>query len=517
MSPKTRFHQRLGVQLGVTVAIVTGLAFAFTVTTVVRRARETLTRELTLRLLAKSRSLSLGAAAPLLRHDPELGLHALIRSALAETPDLVDLVILDANGRVQGHRDLLRVGTRLPPPPERRALAIPGLAGESVWLEGPHLVIESPIRHVDRNVGTLVLRASRDEIESTVWQAQAYLVSVGGLATLLTLLAVTGVVHLNLRPLGPLRRGVQRLGAGDLGTRVRVRSRNELGLFANLINSMAENLEKAQTDLVQKERLDRELEIARQLQSMLLPRVVQPAPGYELEAHYTPALEVSGDYYDVFALDEQHLALATADVSGKGIPGLVVMAMLRTTLRGLATPGRDPVDVLLAASRMLHHSMGRGMFVTCLYGVLDTRLHSFTYASAGQCPPAVFGRGGARYLPARGKPMGIFDEARFQESLQRHELSFAPGDGLLLYTDGLLETMNARGEQLGSPAVLQLLEGCSSTHAVVERLRRRVEAHRGAEPLSDDLTLLALQRLATAPPAAARAAGAVSAPREAPA
>jgi len=262
VSPRTRFHQRLGVQLGVTVALVTGLAFAFTVTTVVRRARETLTRELTLRLLAKSRSLSLGAAAPLLRHDPELGLHALICSALAETPDLIDLVILDANGRVQGHRDLLRVGTRLPPPPERRALVIPGLAGESVWLEGPHLVVESPIRHVDRNVGRLVLRASRDEIESTVWQAQAYLVSVGGLATLLTLLAVTGVVHLNLRPLGPLRRGVQRLGAGDLGTRVRVRSRNELGLFANLINSMAENLEKAQTDLVQKERLDRELEIA---------------------------------------------------------------------------------------------------------------------------------------------------------------------------------------------------------------------------------------------------------------
>jgi len=166
---------------------------------------------------------------------------------------------------------------------------------------------------------------------------------------------------------------------------------------------------------------------------------------------------------------------------------------------------------------MLRHSMGRGMFVTCLYGVLDTRLHSFTYASAGQCPPAVFGSGGARYLPARGKPMGIFDEARFQESLQRHELSFAPGDGLLLYTDGLLETMNARGEQLGSPAVLQLLEGCSSAHAAVERLRRRVEAHRGAEPPSDDLTLLALQRLATAPAAAAHAAGVVSAPREAPA
>ena len=505
MSREARFHQRLAVQIGFTVAMVTGLAFGFTVATVVQHERETLTRELTLRLLAKGRSLSLAAAGALLRRDPELGLHPLIRSALAETPDLVDLVVLDANGRIQGHRDLLRVGTVPPRPPERQAIAMRGLEAESVWVEGDALVIESPIRHLEQTIGTLVLRASRHEIETTVWRAQASLIATGALATLVTILAVVSVVHLNLRPLGALRREVQRLGAGDLGARVQVTSRNELGLFAHLVNSMAENLQAAQSELVHKMRLDRELEIARDLQSMLLPSAVQPAPGYRVDAHYTPALEVSGDYYDVVALDAQRLALVVADVSGKGIPGLVIMAMLRTTLRDLASQGREPVDVLVAASRMLRHSMRRGMFVTCLYGILDTRAHCFTYASAGHCPPAAFGSRAARYLSARGKPMGLFDDARFQDSLQQHTFTFAPGEGLLLYTDGLPETMNVAGEQLGPKAVLEHLEAWNPAGptSIVESLSRRVETHRGAESRSDDLTMLAVQRSTVIPPVGA--------------
>ncbi|HZL84806.1 MAG TPA: SpoIIE family protein phosphatase [Candidatus Krumholzibacteria bacterium] len=493
--PELRFHRRLAVQLGVTVALVTGFAFAFTFTSMVRRERETLTRELTLRLLDKSRSLSIGAVGPLLRHDPELGLHPLIRNALDETPDLVDLVVLDETRRIQGHRDLLRVGTIMPRGTSQ-VLPIPGLEGESVALEGSELVIEGPIRHLDRTIGWLVLRASRRDIETKVHRAQTYLVVVGTLATLLTILAVTGVVRINLRPLGPLRQGVERIGAGDLRQRVPVRSRNELGLFAHMVNTMAENLESAQATRIQKERLDRELEIARELQSMLLPDILRPAPGYSLEAHYVPALEVSGDYYDAFALDEHRLALAAADVSGKGIPGLVLMAMLRTTLRGLATADADPVDVLVAASRTLRPSMRTGMFVTCVYGVLDARSHSFAYASAGHCAPLSFGPSGVRSLPARGKPIGLFDEGFFRESLRRQQLSFGPGDGLLLYTDGLVEAMNRDGEQLGTHNVIRQAEAWNQRRSgsLIETLLQRLREHCGPVPPGDDLTLLALQR-----------------------
>ena len=116
--------QRLGVQLGFTVALVTSLVFGFTVWTEAQQGRETLTRELTLRLLSKSRSLALAAAAPLLTHDPELGLHPLVTRALAETPELVGLVVLDSRRRIQGTTDMQSVGAELPPRQCRRVALV---------------------------------------------------------------------------------------------------------------------------------------------------------------------------------------------------------------------------------------------------------------------------------------------------------------------------------------------------------------------------------------------------------
>lgn len=511
MRGSTRFHQRLGVQLGVTVALVTGLAFAVTITTVVREERATLTRELTLRLFTESRSLALGAARPLLRHDPELGLHPLIVRALEDTPDLVDLVVLDAQRRIQGHRDMLRVGTTLETPRNRVRVNVEGLEHESVWLDGDVLVIERPIQHLDQTVGWLVMNASRTGIDATVRAAQERLAMLGALGTLLAILAVTVLVRVNLHPLGALRRGVQQIGAGDLGSRIRVRSRNELGMLANLINTMAGNLEQAQSDLVEKERLDRELEIARELQSMLLPRVIQPAPGYALEAHYSPALEVSGDYYDVLPLDAHHLALVAADVSGKGVPGLVLMSMLRTMLRSLAVPERDPVDVLVAANQMLVDSMRAGMFITCFYGVLDSSAHTFTYTSAGHCAPITYGPRGVRTLPARGKPLGLFGTQELYGSLRPHRIAFEPGDGLFLYTDGLTEAMNDRMQMFGQESILRTLETWDpqSSDSLVETLVRGVRRHCGNVPESDDITMLALQRqeVGVAPPSPAERIG----------
>jgi sigma-B regulation protein RsbU (phosphoserine phosphatase) len=267
-------------------------------------------------------------------------------------------------------------------------------------------------------------------------------------------------------------------------------------MLASMVNSMAEGLEKVQGNLIQKERMDHELQIAHDLQFMLLPQNVKPASGYFLETHYTPALEVSGDYYDVFALDKDHVGLAVADVSGKGVPGLVIMSMLRTMLRSLAAPQRDPFDVLVAANRMLNESMKRGMFVTCQYGLLNTRKHTFHYASAGHCAPVVFGASKPRCVASQGKPIGLFPERVFLTSLTRHEFTLEPGDGLLLYTDGLVEAMNKDGAQLGYSAVFRCLrEWSQASHgSVVDMLCQRVAAHRGKLPPSDDLTMVALQR-----------------------
>jgi len=499
VSDQTRFHQRLSVQLSAAVALVTGLAFAFTVWFVASQERQTLTHELTLRLLSESRSLSLAASGPLLRHDPELGLHPLILKALEENADLSNLIVLDSRNVIQGHRDILRVGTTFELTQNGVALDIPLQPEEEAWVDlKGSVVLQQPIYHLDRRIGSLLLWASREGIERTVHAAQKRLILIAGSCTLLAILSVLALVNLNLAPLVSLRRGVQRLGDGDLTARVPVHARNELGMFAELVNSMASGLQKAQSKLIQKERLDHELRIARELQHMLLPRDIQSAAGYDIRSHYTPALEVSGDYYDVFPLSRSHLALVAADVSGKGVPGLVVMAMLRTGLRSLASASRKPEETLVLASRLLHGHMGRGMFVTVLYGVLDARTHQFSYVSAGHCPPLHFGSFGARYLPAGGKAVGMFPEQIFMASLKPRTLQLQPGDGLLLYTDGLIEAMNAHGEQLGGDAVRQALEGLAATPQapVNDALLGLVDTHRNGHTLSDDLTLLSFRRIA---------------------
>lgn len=494
---KVQFHGRLAVQLGLAVALVTGLGFATLGGFVVARERETLTREYTLRLLAEIRSLSLAAANPLLRHDPELELHPFVLKALAEAPDLVDVVVLDAEGRIQGHRDLQRVDTPYTAARARSAILLPHAdGGERAWLEDGDVVIEHPIAHLGRRIGTLVARASRAGIEATVAKAQQQLIVLGTLGTLVAIAVVLALVSLHLRALAALRSGVLRLGGGELSARVHVRARNELGLFADLVNSMASGLEKAQSKLIQKERLDRELEIARELQAMLLPHTSHTPGGYHVAAHYVPALEVSGDYYDVLRLDERHLGLVTADVSGKGVPGLVVMSMLRTALHALASSDKDPKQVLVEAARMLQGSMRPGTFVTCVYGVLDTHRHRFRYASAGHCPPGRFGPSGTTWLPAGGKPLGLFPEAIFERSLHVRQADLAAGDGLLLYTDGLVEAMDANGVQLGCEPVLAHLTQAvaSEPRRVVHDLLQRVDRHRGERPHSDDLTLIVVRR-----------------------
>jgi len=507
---KLALHQRLGIQVGVAVAVLVAVAFTAASGFVVRRERDTLTREFTLRLLAETRSLAVATSGPLLRLDPELELHPLIQRALSETPDLVDLVVLDSQGRIQGHRELYRVGALYEPGRRGIPIELTGArAGEAARSERGFIVVEQSIRHLGQPIGLLVARASSHSVEQAVRESRRHLAVVGTLVTVLTILSAFGFVRLGLRSLDELQRGVLDLGSGDLRARVHVRSRNELGLFGELLNRMADGLQRAQTDLVHKERLDREIEIAHELQSMLLPRGSVAVPGYDLESRYISALEVGGDYYDIVPLGGERLFLVTADVSGKGIPGLVVMSMLRTALHARAHPGMLLPDVLVAANAMLRSTVKRGMFVTCHVGILDLRSGIYRYVSAGHCPPIRFGDGRSEVLPAGGKPLGFFPDSVLSRSLVERSTCLEQGDGLILYTDGLVESMDAAGQPLGIELVLERLR---SSHApsgprtgraeapipdaarLVDELIALVNAHRGDQRPSDDLTMTVVRR-----------------------
>lgn len=497
-------HRRLAVQMGLTIAVVTIANFVVASFLVLTRERDTLTHELIRRLTAEAQSLSAVVAGPLLRHDPELELHPLIVRALEQNSDWIDLVVVNANGEIEGHRDLQRVGDLFVPPPGLAPLETPRAAasGTQVGWSGRDIVVLQPVRRLDQEVGLLFARATGARIEATLAASQRHIVAIGIASAVLGTLAGLVLVGWHLRPLADLHRGVMRLGSGDLSSRVEVRSRTELGGFGDLINAMAAGLESAQERLIHQQRLDRELEIAGELQAMLLPRTTGVGAGYAVRAHYASALEVSGDYYDVIRLGPDDFAVVAADVSGKGVPGLIIMSMLRTVLHALTQPGRDLTDVLGAAEEVLRGAMRPGMFVTCLYGVLDARRHVFRYVSAGHCPPARFGPSGAEWLPAGGKPIGLFPTPLFRRSLVQREVKLAPGDGLVLYTDGLVEALDRDGRTVGFGPMLSELQKAAGADAgrVLDLLLRRCETHRDGRALSDDMTLLVLQRSPAAAP-----------------
>ncbi len=500
---KLRFYRRLSFRLACVAAITSAVGLAAVSTVLVRQERDTLTEQLMLRTLAETRNLALAASAPLLRHDPELGLHPLILRALDELKDLEDLVIADSRGRIVGHSDLLRVGEELPTP-RGEVIQLEQLRDhETAVQNADRIILRVPVEHLDEEVGALIATVSRRGIESAVRAAMWKTVIISAAGVLAVTLLIVFLVTRALSPMAELRNAVQRIGSGDLSTRAAVSTGNELGMLADLINDMAGGLSRAQAELIQKERMDHELQIAHDLQTMLLPERIPSPKGYGLAAYYQAALEVSGDYYDIIPLDSDHLAILVADVSGKGVPGLVIMAMLRTVARQLALAGENPKQLLIAAHEILGESIPRGTFITCLCGILDTATHRFDYANAGHCPPVIFGGSRPpRFLEPGGKALGMFPSQVLSDSLELRRLRIEAGQGLLIFSDGLTEAMNRERSQLGEQAVLRALEGVAEAdpHFVLDTLRRLVATHQNGAAPADDLTLFACVRSVTPPP-----------------
>jgi sigma-B regulation protein RsbU (phosphoserine phosphatase) len=200
--------------------------------------------------------------------------------------------------------------------------------------------------------------------------------------------------------------------------------------------------------------LQQELEIARQMQLAILPRAAPRTAAVEIGATMIPAREVGGDFYDFFLVDELHLAVVVADVSGKGVPAAFFMAIARTLLKNNALLLREPVPVMARLNDQLATDNDQAMFVTVFFGVLDLGSGELRYVNAGHNPPVHVGAAGLRLLPRGGNPaVGMMDGLAFREG----RLSLARGDALVLYTDGVTEAQNAAGEFFGEPALLRVL------------------------------------------------------------
>jgi serine phosphatase RsbU (regulator of sigma subunit)/CHASE1-domain containing sensor protein/anti-sigma regulatory factor (Ser/Thr protein kinase) len=240
--------------------------------------------------------------------------------------------------------------------------------------------------------------------------------------------------------------------------------------------------------------VEQELGTARSIQHALLPKDLPKLEGWKIAYHYQPAREVGGDFYDFLRLDDGRVGLVIGDVSGKGIAAALVMANTQSVLRAVARRGNvAPGQVLAEANEVLYAYIPSGTFVTCFYGVLDLENGRLVYANAGHDPPYSQRGGDAQELRARGMPLGLMPDMPYEEK----EAVLAAGDDLLLYSDGLVEAHDTKGDMFGFPRLRRLImaQSTGSGEELIDVLLAELTSFTGTDAeQEDDITLVTLER-----------------------
>lgn len=278
--------------------------------------------------------------------------------------------------------------------------------------------------------------------------------------------------------------------------------RDEIGQLAHAFQEMVKRLGTYIEDLkvvtAAKERIESEMKIAGGIQQSFLPQAYTAQAGQatlDMHAVLHPAKQVGGDLYDYFDLDDEHLFFAIGDVSDKGMPAALFMAVTLTLLRTLIKHETTPDRLLDSTNRLLIERNEASQFVTLFCGVLNTRTGEVSYAHGGHNPPYVYSpeRNELRALtPVSGIALGAFDVARYHTE----HLTLAPGDVLFLYTDGITEAMNSDRRLYGEQRLetcLQAVTGDDSAEAVTDKVLADVARHAGDAPQSDDVTMLCIR------------------------
>ena len=248
----------------------------------------------------------------------------------------------------------------------------------------------------------------------------------------------------------------------------------------------------------EKKRLDQDLEIARDIQRILLPSEAPAIDGFQISGINVPARLVSGDYFDYIRVDDERLGVAIADVSGKGVPASLIMAICRSVLRAEAARNPSPADVLRKVNRQLYPDIKEDMFISMAYLILDHHRDSITLARAGHDAPLLYKQQSQTVTPVKspGMVVGIDSGNVFDRLTVDFAISLERDDCLVLYTDGVTETLNAEEDEFGLDRVIQAVRARANdgAQAIVKKIIQDVRDFTGSLPQNDDITLIAIRK-----------------------
>lgn len=308
------------------------------------------------------------------------------------------------------------------------------------------------------------------------------------------------MIYVVTYPLRKLSRWVRDVREGEVRNDLDIDSTSEIGEIARAFSDITEKYRESQKHLATREKFEKEIYLAQEVQRALLPEKTPVLESLEIDAYYEPAETVSGDFYDFIEIDQDAVGIVVADVAGKGVPGSMVMTMIRTALRTEARGQRDAAEVLRRVNEFVFNDMAKGLFVTVFYVIIDTKVLTLNFASAGHTP-MILHRGRSKssfYINPVGFPIGLKlpEPDSFNIRIESDTIQLEEGDTVLLYTDGLTEAMNRKRALFGEERLLTAIRQhhADPLLAFVENLKNAVYSFREGTPQHDDITLVAIRR-----------------------
>ncbi|MDO9326293.1 MAG: SpoIIE family protein phosphatase [Methanoregula sp.] len=407
------------------------------------------------------------------------------------------------------NQDLVKIGTKM----------VAGMNGiEPVWIDNQEtyiayapvtsmnwsFAISMPISQViapAKKTEIEILSATRNASEQIDAKTNRILdIFVGLFCILLFIVILLSflLARIITRPVEKLRLGTVAIGKGDLNYHLDIDTGDEFEVLADSFNSMTTDLKKNIEDLrhttAEKERYAKEMEIAKEIQDTFIPEFIPAISGIELAAITLPAMEIGGDLYDFIPLDGDRWGLAIADVSGKGVSAALFMALCRTLIRVSGSAEADPSIALRRANQLIYEDGRSSMFITVFYSVLDPAKKTFTYVNAGHNPPLLVRRDSpAIQILDHGRciALGVIPDV----DCVHGELDLAPGDLIVMYTDGVTEAFNIQNKEFGEERLADYVQNHRDdpVQKILDGLIEEIRMFSGSAPQSDDITLVVMR------------------------
>jgi len=451
----------------------------------------------------KPRIVEVGYNATLLQQlRQRMGLTRLVNQLVSEG-SVIAIRVLDKSMNTVDYAERLQ-DNKLSEPNENDLTNLRRLVSEGrteSYLEGSLLKVAAPIGEEGGELkdGAILVTLPINNVQAAIRSEAGMAVAVSGLVLLLgSVIAIFGARSIS-RPLANVTAMTKRIAGGDFTQRIEIPAKNEIGTLAASFNEMTrrlnESIEHLKETTAAKERIESELQIAHEIQMSMVPKIFPPFPDrpeFDIFATLVPAREVGGDLYDFFFIDDDHLCFAVGDVSGKGVPASLFMAVTKTLFRATAGNGSTPGEILARLNTEICRDNESCMFVTFFCAILNIRTGQVDYGNGGHNLPYYLHRDGVSPLEnVGGKALGLVEQTPYASG----RMVLCPGEALLLYTDGVTEAMDSRERLYSDQRLAEFLASNrgSSPRQIVGDLVSDVRSFAGAAPQSDDITALALR------------------------